>query len=55
MGGLGLGFTNPVATGGVSVVCLCFGSGDVSGVSGEWVGAWTRVLRGGAVLCLCEL
>ena len=33
MRGLGLGFTNPVGTGGVLDVCLCFGCG---GVGGEW-------------------
>ena len=33
---LGLGFTNPVGTGGVLDVCLCFGCGDVGGVGGEW-------------------
>ena len=32
---LGLGSTNPVGTGGVLAVCLCFGCG---GVGGEWVG-----------------
>ena len=32
---LGLGFTNPVGTGGVLDVYLCFGCG---GVCGEWVG-----------------
>ena len=32
---LGLGFTNPVGTGGVLDMCLCFGCG---GVGGEWVG-----------------
>ena len=32
---LGLGFTNPVGTGGVSDMCLCFGCGCVGG---EWVG-----------------
>ena len=32
---LGLGFTNPVGTGGVLDMCLCFGCG---GVGGEW--AW---------------
>ena len=32
---LGLGFTNPVETGGVLDMCLCFGCG---GVGGEWVG-----------------
>ena len=30
---LGLGFTNPVGTGGVLDMCLCFGCGG-----GEWVG-----------------
>ena len=39
---LGLGFTNPVRTGGVLDVCLCLGCG---GVSDEWVGDWTRVCR----------
>ena len=28
---LGLGFTNPVGTGGVLDVCLCFGCGGVGG------------------------
>ena len=32
---LGLGFTDPVGTGGVLDMCLCFGCG---GVGGEWVG-----------------
>ena len=32
---LGLDFTNPVGTGGVLDMCLCFGCG---GVGGEWVG-----------------
>ena len=32
---LGLGFINPVGTGGVLDVCLCFGCG---GVGGECVG-----------------
>ena len=43
MRGLGLGFTNPLRTGGVLDVCLCLGCGDVGGVGGEWVRAWTRV------------
>ena len=47
----GLGITNPVGTGGVFDVCLCFGCGGVGGVGGECVG----VLRGGVVLCMCEL
>ena len=44
MRGLGLDFTNPVGTGGVLDVYLCFGCG---GVGGEWVGAWIRVWTGG--------
>ena len=55
MRGLGLDFNNPVGTGGVFDVCLCSGCGGVCGVGGEWVGAWTRVWRGGVVLCLCEV
>ena len=35
--GLGLGFTNPVRTGGVLDVCLCLDCGGVGGVGGEWV------------------
>ena len=35
---LGLGFTNPVGTGGVLDMCLCFGCGGVGGVGGEWEG-----------------
>ena len=31
MRGLGLCFTNPVGTGGVLDVCLCFGCGGVGG------------------------
>ena len=49
MKGLGLGFTNPVGTGRVLDMCLCFGCGGVGGVGGEWVGAWTRVWRGGVM------
>ena len=45
---LGLGFTNPVGTGGVLDMCLCFGCGGVGGVGGEWV--WGS---GAVVLCLC--
>ena len=33
---LGLGFTNPLGTGGVLDMCLCFGCGGVGGVGGEW-------------------
>ena len=48
--GLGLGFINPVGTGGVLDVCLCCG-----GVGGEWVGRLTRVWMDELVLCMCEL
>ena len=52
---LGLGFTNPLWTGGVLDMCLCFGCGGVGvgGVGGEW--AWTGVGSGGVVLCPCEV
>ena len=52
---LDLGFTNPVGIRGVFNVCLVFGYGGVGGVGGEWVGDWTRVWRGGVVLCICVL
>ena len=38
MRGLVLDFINPVGTGEVLDVCLCFGCGGVCGVCGEWVG-----------------
>ena len=47
MRGLGLGFINPVVTGGVLDVCLYLGCGGVGGVSGEWVGGlegWDGVM-----------
>ena len=50
MRGLGLGFTNPMGTGGVLDVCLCLGCG-CEGV-GSGLGTWARVWRGGVVLCL---
>ena len=43
MRGLGLGFTNPVGTGGVLDVCLCCG-----GVGGEWVGGLDQGMEGWA-------
>ena len=46
MRGLGLGFTNPVGTGGVLDVCLCFGCGGVGVVCGEWVGGSDHGLEG---------
>ena len=47
MRGLGFSFTIPVGRGGVLHVCLCFGCGGVGGC--EWVGAWSRVSRGGVM------
>ena len=41
--GLGLGVTNPVGTGGVLDVCLCF---SCRGVGGEWVGGLDQGLEG---------
>ena len=52
---LGLGFTNPVAIGGVLELCLCLGCCGVGDVDEEWVGPWSRVWRDGVVLSLCEL
>ena len=51
--GLGLGFINPVGTGGVLDVCLCLraGGGGVSGVGGECVGGLDRVWKGGVGWC----
>ena len=54
MTGLGLGFTNPMGTGRVLEVCLCFGCGSVGGVGGEWLGGFDQVLKGWVVLCVCE-
>ena len=52
---LGLGFTNPVSTGGVFHVCLCLDCRGVDGVCGEWVGGLDQGLEGWVVLCLCEI
>ena len=50
--GLGLGFINPVVTGGVLDVYLCLGCG---GVGVEWVGGFDQCLEGMVVLYLsCE-
>ena len=52
MRGLGLGFTNPVITREVLVVCLCLGCG---GVGGEWVGCLDKGLEGWCYVCVrCE-
>ena len=37
MRGLGLGFANPVGTGGVLDVSMCLGCGSLTDVGGEWV------------------
>ena len=39
---LGLGFTNPLGTGGVLDMCLCFGCGGVGGVGGVGRGLGQR-------------
>ena len=46
MRGLGLGFTNPVGTGGVLDVCLYLGCGGIGGVDEELVGGmgWGGVM-----------
>ena len=49
MSGLGLDLTNPVGTGGVLDVYLCFGCG---GVCGEWVWCLVQGLEGcGGIMC----
>ena len=48
---LGLYFINPVGTGGVLDMCLCFGCG---GVGGEWVGGLDQGLEvWGGVMSVC--
>ena len=37
MRGLGLGFTNPVKTGGVLDVCQCFGASSVQSCYTLWI------------------
>ena len=49
MRGLGLGFTNPVGTGGVLDVCLCFGCRCVGCVGGEWERSLDQGLEGWVV------
>ena len=39
---IGFGLYNPLGTGGVLDMCLCFGCGGVGGVGGEWVGGLDR-------------
>ena len=47
------GFWDPMGTGRVLDVCLCFGCSDVGGVCGEW--GLYQGLEGGMVLCLRDL
>ena len=54
-----LALPNPVGTGGVLDMCLCFGCGGVGGVGGGWVGGrgldQGRERRGWCYVCLrCE-
>ena len=42
-----LGFTTPVATGGVLDVRLCLGCGGVGGVCGDWIGSLEQGLEQG--------
>ena len=46
MRGLGLGFTNPLGTGGVLDVCLYLGCGGVGGVGEKWIGGLDPGLEG---------
>ena len=46
MRGLGLGYTNPVWTGGVLDVCQCLGCRGMGGVGGECVGCLDQDLEG---------
>ena len=49
---IGVGFTNPVGTGGVLDVCLCFGC---SGVGRKLVGGLDQGLEGWCYVCVsCE-
>ena len=46
-----IGFTNPLGTGGVLDMCLCFGCGGVGGVGGEWVGGLDKGAVGWCYVC----
>ena len=49
---IGFVLSNPVGTGGVFNVCLCFGCG---GVGEEWVGCFAQGLEGWGYVCVrCE-
>ena len=43
---IGVGFNNPVGTGGVLDVCLCLSCSGVGGVGGEWLGDLDQGLEG---------
>ena len=43
---LGLGLINPVGTGEMLDVCLCFGCGGVGGIDGEWIWGLDQGLEG---------
>ena len=51
---IGFGFTNPVGTGGVLDMCLCFGCGGVGGVGGEWLGQGSGAVGWCYVCVRCE-
>ena len=53
MRGLGLGFNNPVRTGGVGTCVWVVVVWVVLGGVGDWPGSWSE--RVGVVLCLCVL
>ena len=55
MRGLGLGFPNPVETGGVWHMCPCLGCGGVSGVGKSGVVTWSSVWDGASVMYVCVL
>ena len=50
---LGLGFTNPVGTGGVLDMCLCFGCGGVGGIGGGGGGCCRGLGPGSGAVGLC--
>ena len=50
---LGLGFTNPLGTGGVLDMCLCFGYGGVGGV-GRGLGQGSGAVLWCYVCVCCE-
>ena len=56
MRGLGVGFTNPVRTGGVLDVCLCLGCGGVGVLCGVWAVGLDQGLEGwGGVMSVLDV